>query len=87
MDTICKDKMLLNDWFVVGEHKLINNGTELQTFLLGEKILIIKDKIGNVSVLCKNKVMPMTLRYGFIWTSLGKPLLLIYPRLVKTIAI
>ena len=73
MDTICKDKMLLNDWFVVGEHKLINNGTELRTFLLGEKILIIKDKIGNVSVLSKNKVMPMTLRYGFIWTSLGKP--------------
>jgi len=73
METNCKDKLLLNDWHVVAELEQLEIKKIIQTFLFGLKIEIIKTKTGNIQIFQNEKVLPLELKYGFIWTCLGQP--------------
>lgn len=73
METNCKDKLLLNDWHVVAELEQLEIKKIIQTFLFGLKIEIIKTETDNIQIFQNEKVLPLELKYGFIWTCLGQP--------------
>ena len=73
METNCKDKLLLNDWHVVAELEQLEIKKTIQTFLFGLKIEIIKTETDNIQIFQNEKVLPLELKYGFIWTCLGQP--------------
>lgn len=73
METNCKDKLLLNDWHVVAELDQLEIKKIIQTFLFGLKIEIIKTETDNIQIFQNEKVLPLELKYGFIWTCLGQP--------------
>ena len=73
MRQICKDELLLNDWHVVAELDQLNIKKTITTFLLGIKIKIIKTEKNNIKISQKERPLPLKLKYGFIWTSLGQP--------------
>ena len=75
MATTCKDNFLLNDWHVVAECSQLKLKKTINTQLFGKQITIAEEPNNDVKVYTDEKVLPVKLKYGFIWTSLGRPTL------------
>ena len=73
MGTTCEDNFLLNDWHVVAECSQLKLKKIMNTQLFGKQITIAKEPNSHVQVYTDEKVLPVKLKYGFIWTSLGRP--------------
>ena len=74
MATTCKDNFLLNDWHVVAECSQLKLKKTINTQLFGKNITIAEEPNNDVKVYTDEKVLPVKLKYGFIWTSLGRPI-------------
>ena len=74
MATTCKDNFLLNDWHVVAECSQLKLKKIINTQLFGKQITIAEEPNSHVQVYTDEKVLPVKLKYGFIWTSLGRPI-------------
>ena len=74
MATTCKDNFLLNDWHVVAECSQLKLKKTINTQLFGKQITIAEEPNNDVKVYTDEKVLPVKLKYGFIWTSLGRPI-------------
>jgi len=72
--TICKDKILLDDWHVVAECSQLEIKRMIITQLFGKQIKITLETNGDVNISVDGKVLPTKQKYGFIWTSLGHPI-------------
>ena len=73
VDTTCIDDFLLNDWYVVADLSQLDIKKRIITYLFDKKIKIEKGTNGSVNVYSEKKTLPIILKYGFIWTSLGCP--------------
>ncbi len=73
MEISCLDKSLLNDWYVVAEADQLSMKKKISTVLFGARIKIILTNNGNIQIFQKDNLLPLKLKYGFIWTCLGQP--------------
>ncbi|MDQ0456861.1 aromatic ring-hydroxylating dioxygenase subunit alpha [Rhizobium paknamense] len=62
-----------DEWYPVGLFSQISE-TGRDTMLMGEPIKVFRDAAGKAAVTARDgRPLPVTVRYGHIWTSLGTP--------------
>lgn len=66
------DPETLSQWYPLA---MLEDLTEphFQTMLLDRLIDVSRDDKGALQILCGNRSLPVRERYGYLWTSLGKP--------------
>ena len=74
-----KDSAALNAWYVIGRAEDVAVGATYRTRLLGQDIEAERNETGGFSVFevgvdgQRGPVLPVQIRYGHIWTTLGQP--------------
>ena len=75
--TICKDKVILNQWHPISSIDDLQNNEQGDTILLEEELSF--ERGSNKEVLIwrsadpSKKLLRAKLKYGYLWTSLGCP--------------
>lgn len=67
------DDYIFNHWHVVGAVTEMPVGIARTTPLLGQQVTITRGRDGSVAASCEGRTLPVLQRYGYAWTSLGKP--------------
>ncbi|NNH33950.1 aromatic ring-hydroxylating dioxygenase subunit alpha, partial [Rhizobium sp. SEMIA 4085] len=68
-----KQNAMIDDWYPVGLFSQLDIDGR-KTALMGEPIELALDTHGNINVKSSDgRFLPVCLRYGHIWSSLGKP--------------
>lgn len=67
------DPFILNHWHVVGALAEMPIGLARQTPLLGEALTVTRTGEQRAEVRFEGRALPVLLRYGYVWTSLGEP--------------
>lgn len=71
----CDNDNILNDWYVVGQFDLLNCRQAHRTTLLEEDVILQRhpDRSVTAHTARDNRALPVQLKYGFVWASLGTP--------------
>jgi phenylpropionate dioxygenase-like ring-hydroxylating dioxygenase large terminal subunit len=69
----CKDRALLDDWHVVADPEVAATRASFATMLLGVPLCVRRGSDWKVTRTDTGEALPVRLRYGFLWTSLGQP--------------
>jgi phenylpropionate dioxygenase-like ring-hydroxylating dioxygenase large terminal subunit len=67
------DPVALNQWHVVAAFPELPIGRPRRTQLLDADLTLIRDQAGTVSALRGDARLPVLIRFGYVWTSLGAP--------------
>jgi phenylpropionate dioxygenase-like ring-hydroxylating dioxygenase large terminal subunit len=73
------DPVSLNSWQVIAAKTDIAAGTTRRSQLFGMPLTLHRNAGGDVVVTADRGSLPVTERYGYIWTSLGQPNVDIFP--------
>ena len=63
---------MIDEWYPVGLVSQLDRGGR-KTALMGEPIEVASDTDGSARVTSKGRVLPVRVRYGHVWASLGQP--------------
>lgn len=73
MPETCNDPILVDDWHVVADLSALPLGASLGTRLLGVPVKLARMPSGAVIARSGERVLPVRMAHGFVWTSLGTP--------------
>ena len=76
MDLIeCRDQVALDEWHVVASLGSLPVGREVATRLLDTDLTLMRSAGDIVAAwpAASGKALPVCIRYGHVWTSLGTP--------------
>ncbi|WP_170760805.1 aromatic ring-hydroxylating oxygenase subunit alpha [Ruegeria lacuscaerulensis] len=79
----CKDPVALNLWYAISALEEVRQGQIVRSMLLEEPIAYTRDDSGQVRCWAggdkDSRALPVQERYGYFWTTLGKPTSEIFP--------
>lgn len=67
-----EDPAVWNRWYVVGTPMDIRRQNRTRTWLLGHEIEL-EIKLTRIGARCEGRLLPVTERLGYVWTTLGDP--------------